>query len=319
MLLRDLLYIAVGLVGLYFGADWLVKGASRLASSFGISPLVIGLTVVAIGTSMPELIVSLTAALQDNSEIAVGNVVGSNIANIGLILGVSGMLAPFLAIHTQLLRRELPIMIGVSILVVLMALDGQINRLEGVVLVIGMIVFTGISYRFGSQDPTPEIEEFKADETLTKPTNRLLELGRLVVGIGVLLVAARLLVDGAIGIALEVGISKVVIGFTLVAIGTSLPELATSVVAAMKKETDIAVGNVVGSNIANLLFILGSVSVVSPIPIDKALLRFEFPVMVFFAALMIPFALDYKLQRREAIFFLGGYVAFCVALFVRSA
>jgi cation:H+ antiporter len=319
-MLQDFVFILLGLVGLYFGAEWLVKGSSRLAQTFGISTLVIGLTVVAFGTSMPELLVSLTAALDGTPELAVGNVVGSNIANIGLILGVAGMMTTVM-ISLRLVRVEIPAMIISAFIVYLMMQDGEIGRLEGGILVFGMIFFTATLYLLAMREadaPARLHEEGEEKVAEAKNINRGRELLRLLVGIAVLVVGANLLVDGAKGVASELGVSEAVIGFTLVAFGTSLPELATAVVAAMQDETDILVGNVIGSNIANLLLILGTVALVKPIPIDDSILSFEMLVMLGFSVVFfVPFAFDLKIRRREALIFLGAYAAFSVVLFVR--
>ncbi len=309
----NILLVLAGLLALYYGANWLVRGSSRLAASFHVSPLIIGLTIVALGTSMPELLVSVTAAIEGQSDISVGNVVGSNIANIGLILGLSGLIRP-LRVHASIVRREIPIMITVAIFSYLIILDAEIGRLDGVLLLFGYIAFNGLFYFLATQ------ERAEIDLDALPPTdvliNRWWELGYVIVGIIVLMLGANWLIDGSVAIARSIGVSELVIGLTMVAVGTSLPELATSVVAAIKKESDIAIGNVVGSNIANILLILGATVVIRPISIDPGLRSFEFFVMIGFSLLLYPFARNETLGRRESAVFLGAYVAFIAFAFL---
>jgi cation:H+ antiporter len=315
-MIQDLLFIALGLVGLYYGADFLVKGAARLAATFGIPSLVIGLTVVSYGTSMPEQIVSLTAAFNGNPNVAVGNVVGSNIFNIAFILGVTSFIFP-IGVHLQLIRRDIPIMIGVSVLAYLLALDGRYSRPEGALLFAGILSFTFFSYWFSRKEADQGAADGEVAELLTEKTNSLLEAGRALLGVLILMGAARLTVDGATGIASSLGISDVVIGLTLVAAGTSLPELATSFVAALRKEADIAIGNVVGSNIFNLLSIFGLTSLVKEISIMDDFLRYDYPIMIGVAILLYPLCFNRRLEKREGAFFLALYVAYTMFLFVR--
>lgn len=312
-MLTNIVMVLVGIVGLFFGGNWLVKGASRLAASLGLPPLVIGLTVVSFGTSMPELLVSLNAALNGASDIAIGNVLGSNIANVGLILGVSGILMA-IPIHISLIKREIPFAIAASLLVFIMALDGELGTFDGVLLIAGVIAFTVLvgtaAYR---ERLKPRAEEMLAEEEgVTGPINTWVEIGRFVLGLVVLLVAANLLVDGASAIARSLGVSEIVIGLTLVAIGTSLPELITAIIAVMNNERDILFGNVVGSNIFNLLAILGLTALTRPIPIAPHLLSFEFLVMIGFALALIGFALkqNREVRRRESALLLVLYIGF---------
>lgn len=309
----SILLTALGLLSLYYGANWLVRGSSRLAISFHISPLIVGLTVVAVGTSMPELLVSVTAALEGQSDISVGNIVGSNIANIGLILGISGLIRP-LKVHVSIVRREIPIMITVAIFSYLIILDGQIGRLDGILLVFGYLAFTGLFYFLATQ----ERSEAKLDDLPANGSsiNRWWELGYVTVGVIVLMLGANWLIDGAVAIARSIGVSELVIGLTMVAVGTSLPELATSAVAAFKGESDIAIGNVVGSNITNILLILGTTVTIRPVIIDPGLRSFEFLLMIGFSILLYPFALNEVLGRRESAIFVGAYLAFAVFAFL---
>lgn len=302
--------LIVGLICLFLGGDWLVRGASRLAESFGISPLVVGLTVVAIGTSAPELLVSLSAALGGSSDLAIGNVVGSNIANIGVILGISGLIFP-IAVHVDLVRREIPIMIGVAVLAALLVRDASVGRGDGLLLLACLLAFMSFvvwsaNRERGRHYAIPE----ESIEITPVPIHRGREALRLVVGMVVLMVGAQLTVANATTIARSVGVSELVIGITVVAIGTSLPELVTSITAAVRKESDIAIGNVVGSNIFNILAILGTTAVVQPIAVVPQTINVDMPIMVGFSLLLFPFVLDRKLGRLESAAFLTAYIAF---------
>ncbi|NNF59021.1 MAG: calcium/sodium antiporter [Rhodothermaceae bacterium] len=250
-----------GLVLLTGGAYGLVRGASALALRFGVSPLLVGLTVVALGTSAPELVVSVQAALQGAGGIAVGNIVGSNIANVGLILGIAALIRPIRA-NRAVIRRDGIIMIGASLLVAGLLLDGRLGRPEGALLLLGLVAYLAWSLR------TALRERVRAEDELevSLPADSLGQsLGAAVVGLFVLVLGARLLVDGAVTVAQALGVSNAVIGLTVVAVGTSLPELATSLVAAARGESDIAVGNVIGSNTFNLLGILGMAALTQPL------------------------------------------------------
>lgn len=254
-------FLVIGLVGLFVGGEFLVRGAVGIARKFGLSPLVIGLTVVGFGTSMPELLVSIQAALGGTPAIAMGNVVGSNIANILLILGVSAVIAP-VGIGFAGLRRDLAVMLAATVALWGMILGGYLGRIEGLILCAGLLTFLWAALRSG--------QDQKANPKLSTEDPPPLWRSALiaVAGLAVLMVSARLLIDAATEIALAFGVSEAVIGLTIVAIGTSLPELATSVVAALRKQADIAVGNVVGSNIFNILGILGITAAITPVPVD---------------------------------------------------
>lgn len=301
-----------GLFLLFFGGNWLVKGSSSLAQSLGISPLVVGLTVVAIGTSAPELLVSLSAALSGSSDIAVGNIVGSNIANIGLILGISGLIFP-IGVHVNLLRREIPIMIGVALLATVLFRDAVVGRIDGIILLVVFLIFMVFVVVFARWDQleTYNNSEQESDKEVAQ-IRRGREFMRLLVGILVLMIGAQLTVNNATDIARSLGISELVIGITLVAVGTSLPELVTSITAALRQESDIAIGNVVGSNIFNILAILGVTAVIQPIDVAQQIINIDSIVMIGFSLLLLPFVLDRKLSRQEAIVFLLGYIGFTV-------
>lgn len=316
-MLLDIIFVIIGLIGLFYGGDWLVNGSSRLASSFGIEPLIIGITIVAFGTSVPELLVNLSAAFQGSTTVAIGNVVGSNIANIGLILGVTGLIYP-ISVKATLVRREIPILIFITIVAVLLGLKGEFGTVDGVLLFAGFLAFNAFMYwatmreRKSGQLKKQDVQELdSADQPAA--INRGFELGRIVVGIILLGIAANLLITGATSIALAIGVSELVISITLIAFGTSLPELAASVIAALKQESDIAIGNVIGSNIANILMVLGATALVKPVPVPQEVITMQFPVMIIFTLLLLPFAWDRILQRREAFLFLGGYTIFIIA------
>ncbi|MFP4322994.1 MAG: calcium/sodium antiporter [Anaerolineales bacterium] len=318
-MLLDSLLVLLGFVGLVFGADHLVKGAARLADRFGISALVIGLTVVAFGTSMPELVISLTAVLAGSGDIAVGNVIGSNFFNIALILGAAGIIFP-IAIDSQLVQRDLPIMIGITLLAYFFAATNErIAQGEGAILFACVIAFTWLSYRLARDEPDAVQQEGVAAEggLLSDNTQVWREALRVVFGIILVVIGANLTVEGATGLARAAGISERVIGLTLVAAGTSLPELATSVVAALRKAPDIAIGNVIGSNIFNLTSILGLTALVQPIPVSADFLRLDFPIMIGISLLLVPLFADRKLQRAEAGLFLGLFVGYMGFLFAR--
>jgi cation:H+ antiporter len=290
-----------GFVALLFGAEILVRGASRLAAAFGISPLVIGLTVVAFGTSAPELAINLQSAFTGQASIALGNVVGSNIMNVLVILGLSALIIP-LVVNQQLVRQDVPIMIAVTILVWWMASDGSIGFLDGLILfasLLAYIVFNIVqSRKETSAEVREEYEHEYAEKEKHTPRSMAINLGQVAFGLLCLTFGAGWLVDGAVALARLFSISELVIGLTIVAIGTSLPELATSVVAAIRKERDIAVGNVVGSNIFNLMAVLGLTGLIAPggIPIPASALAFDIPVMAAVAVITLP------------IFFTGGHM-----------
>ncbi|MCU0513112.1 MAG: calcium/sodium antiporter [Anaerolineae bacterium] len=307
----DVGLVAAGLVALFFGGDWLVQGAARLAQSFRIAPLIIGLTVVAVGTSAPELLVSVQAALQSNSQLALGNVIGSNIANIGLILGLSALIAPC-RIQRSLIRREIPLMIAVTVLAALFILDGDLTRLEGAVLLIGFGLFNVLMYRLATQERREHPEQVPAVNAPVPPVliRRGREAARLLVGLVALVAGAQWLITGAVNIARALDIPELVIGLTMVALGTSLPELATSVIAALRGHSEISFGNVVGSNIANLLLILGLTVFIAPFG-PGAGVTVDVLVMVGLAFILLPFALrQQRLSRLEGGVLLLAYAAF---------
>ena len=284
MTLMTFVYLAAGLVLLVAGAEVLVRGAARLAAQFGISPLIIGLTVVAFGTSAPETAVSVQAAWNGSGDIAIGNVVGSNIANVLLILGLTAAVAP-LVVSRQLIRLDVPLMIGASLLTYALAWDGALSRIDGAVLFLCVLAYTGFLIVSSRRNNAPADDEFAKEfglEETAKPHASLINAGLVIAGLVLLVTGSNFLVEGAVALARALGLSELVIGLTVIAIGTSLPELATSILAAIRGERDIAVGNIVGSNLFNLLCVLGLASLVSPtlIKVSDAALAFDFPVMI---------------------------------------
>jgi cation:H+ antiporter len=308
------------------GAEFLVRGASRIAVRLSVPAVVVGLTIVAFGTSLPELLVSLLANLQGDggSEIAIGNIVGSNIANIGLILGLAGLLA-VIPVETHLVRREMPLLILVSIIFIIMAWPGSISRLNGIILTAGLLAFTFYSYKNTRTSPVQVREGEEAidvveaiDPEIAQPSQRpLVDLGFVAVGIIALVIGANWLVGSAQFIARAMGVSELIIGLSLVAVGTSLPELATSTVAVYRKEGDIAVGNVVGSNFFNMMFIGGLSSLIKPLPVPLHMRYFDFPVMLGLTVLVYLLALrkPHSITRLEAAVLLIAYVAYIFWLF----
>lgn len=310
------LQVVGGLVLLYFGGEHLVRGSVALAHRLGVSPLLIGLTVVACGTSAPELVVSLVAVLDGAPGIAVGNVVGSNIANILLVLGAAGIVYP-ISRHLRSLRRDGVIAIGASILFLAFCFAGVIKAWHGVVMLLFLAAFLLQSYLSDRRDRAVAAErehEIAEIEPSTEAIWRMML--RLFAGIAAVLIGSQLLVDGAVDIARSVGVSDTVIGVTLVAVGTSLPELATALVAAFHRQTDIALGNALGSNIFNILGIMGAVSIVTPIEIPPAILAFDIWVMLVVTVVFVPLAASARhIGRPLGLLFLMVYAAYIAAQF----
>jgi len=322
----SIVLFTAGLVLLIVGAEALVKGASRLAAAFRISPLVIGLTVVAFGTSSPELAVSIKAAFADQANIAIGNVVGSNIFNVLFILGLSALIVP-LVVSAQLVRLDVPLMVALSVVVFVMAMDGSISRTDGMLLVAGLIAYIGFlvvqSRRDNAAaDAAAAAMENPDDLTVASAQPRwLVNLSLVFGGLVLLVLGSRWLVDAAIEFAQYFGVSELVIGLTIVAAGTSMPEVVTSIIAALRGERDIAVGNVVGSNIFNLMAVLGVSSLVAPsgIAISDAVIAFDLPIMVAVAFACLPiFFTGGVIRRYEGGILLGYYLIYTLYLIFAS-
>lgn len=299
----DALFVMLGLAGLFVGGEFLVRGSVAVARSFGISPLLIGLTVVGFGTSMPELLVSVDAALRGLPDIALGNVVGSNIANILLIIGASALLWP-ITLAGSFPKRDLATMLMAALLLLPLFALGAVGRSAGMVLVGGLVVYLVLAFQGARGE-----QEVEPDATLAMPL--WVAGGLVVVGLLALLVGARLLIDGAVAIARDFGLSEAFIGLTIVAVGTSLPELATSLVAALRRQSDIAIGNVVGSNIFNILGILGVTAIITPIPVAARFLAFDLPVMLVASLLLAGLLLfRWSLGRPVGLLMLVAYAAY---------
>lgn len=302
------LYLVGGLVTLFIGAEGLIRGSSNLAIKIGITPLVVGLTVVAFGTSTPELVVSLKAALLGNSSISLGNVVGSNIANIALILGVAAIIKP-LDVHANVIMREIPIMIVITVLFLFLLIDGELGFIDGLIFVIGLVIYLIVNVLLARKEKNPEVDsEFKKGlkSKLGVPVSIVLMLA----GLGLLILGANLFVQSAVAIAKMFNVSDAIIGLTIVAIGTSLPELITSIVASYKKEADIAIGNVVGSNIFNILGILGITALIIPIS-SVGLGYVDLGVMLFTAIILFPLSrTGFSISRFEGAILLVGYAGY---------
>lgn len=324
MSILDIVSFIAGLILLVAGAEFLVRGASRIAAIAGISPLVIGLTIVAFGTSAPETAVSVLASLNNQADLSLGNVVGSNIFNILLILGVSAAIVP-LGVSAQLIKFDVPVMIGSSLLLMIFAWDGVISRMEGVVFLYGIIAYTAILIYKSKKEPLAVKEEYEKEFGYRNGRSSWawIKNGVFVVGgLALLVFGSRLLVDGATIAARALGVSELVIGLTIVAAGTSLPELATSVIASIRGERDIAVGNIVGSNIYNIFAVLGLSSVVvsGGVSVSGAVLSVDIPVMVAVAAVCLPvFYTGRQISRWEGGLFLGYYIAYTAYLVMSSA
>ncbi len=308
-----------GLILLIAGGEGLVRGASRLAAALGISPLIIGLTVVAFGTSSPELAVSLIASLSGQAGLTVGNVIGSNIFNILFILGLSAMITP-LVISQQLVRLDVPLMAAVSLLTLLLALDGRFSRMEGLFFFLGLLGYLYLLFRIGQRESAEVKQEYEHEfGSPAKPAPRRLGRNALlaVSGLALLGVGSRWLVQGSVEIARALGVDELVIGLTIIAAGTSMPEVITSVIASLRGERDIAVGNVVGSNLFNLLGVLGLTALITPggVAIPQDARAFDLPVMTAVALACIPiFFSGTKILRREGALFFGYYLAYTAYL-----
>lgn len=309
-----------GLVAVTAGADALVRGARALAMAFGLSPLVIGLTVVALGTSSPELAVSVRSALEGElgAGLALGNVIGSNLFNLLVVLGLAAVVAPVVA-SRQLVRADVPVLIGASLLVWVLASDGTLGRVDGVVLLICLGAYTALVFVMGRRNAT--VHSASTDAAPRGWRYRLGDIGFVLGGLGLLVIGANWLVAGAVDIARALGVSDLVIGLTVVAVGTSLPELATSIVAGLQGEGDLAVGNAIGSCLYNLLGVLGLAVFVAPTGLSVApgALNFDLPIMIAVAIACLPiFFTGYRIARWEGWVFLGYYAAYTVYLILKA-
>ena len=318
-------FFVVGIAGLVVGAEALVRGAARLAARTGLSPVVIGLTVVAFGTSAPELAVSIGASWQGETDLAVGNVVGSNIANILLVLGISAAAGGGLVVAQRIVRIDVPIMLALSVLVFLLGLDNRLSRLEGIVFVALLIIYITWTV-VSSRRSTKAMVETEYDEALSaeklRESSALADVGFVALGLALLVVGSQALVEAATDIARALDVSELVIGLTVVAIGTSLPEVATSVLAAMRGQRDLAVGNAIGSNLFNILAVLGTTAAISPnaLEVPDGALSLDLPVMIAVAIACLPIVANgYALLRWEGVLFLAFYAAYLTWLVLDAA
>ena len=311
----EIAMVLAGLVGLYIGAEGLVRGASSFAFRIGITPLVVGLTVVAFGTSAPELLVGLLGT----DDVAVGNILGSNVANLALILGAAAMVKP-IEIKSRAVRRDLPIMVAATLLFIAVAINGSLSQLNGVILLAAMVGYLGYTF-FEARRDMEQFEELVGDEIGDLEPDEhppWRDVMMLVGGIAALALGAKLMVDGAIVIAHSIGVSELVIGISIVALGTSLPELATSLVAAYRDEADISVGNVIGSNIFNLLFVVGILATVGSLTVDEQALSIDLWVVLGISIGIWPLLRSgHILSRREGGLLLAFYVGYMITLFLR--
>ncbi len=321
-MLVPILLMIFGIALLYYGGEWLVKGSSRLALQLGVRPIIIGLTVVSFGTSAPELVSSLVAqVMQESGSVAIGNVIGSNIYNIGLVLGAAALIT-VMTVQSSLIRREIPVCIAVSCLLLLLMWDGEVSRVDGLILLLCFVAYLSFQLlearrtKAIPKDVREDLEELTERFKVKKGSQLWLDIGLIVLGSLLLVVGADFLVRNAITVGRTLGISERVIGLTAVAFGTSLPELATSIVAALRKEVDIAVGNVVGSNIFNVLLIVGSVASIKPLSFEPALLYRDGPVMLGLTVGMVALLIrSRQLRRLEGVILLASAMAYTVFLF----
>lgn len=319
--LYNIIALVLGLVGLYFGADFLIRGGVKVALAAGVKKVVVGLTVVAFGTSLPELVVSVTSTLTGDYSIAIGNVVGSNIANIALVLGIAAIIRP-VDVENVVLKFDMWVVLGVSILFMILSIDGVINVFDGVVLIFSFIAYIiWVSYTSKEHHLEEEIDNGE------KKSSIILNLLLIILGLCILVIGSKLTVVGGTSIARDLGVSELIIGLTIIAVGTSLPELATTIVAQVRKESDITVGNLIGSNIFNILFVIGVAAVVTPfvitdpvnngLVVEKDAVNIFMPIMIAIAIILLPIlATHKKVTRKEGFFLLFCYIIYIIYIVV---
>ena len=320
-MLGNILSIIAGLALLMWGADRFVHGAAASARNLGIAPLLIGLTIVAFATSAPEILVSVVAALQKEPGLAFGNAIGSNIVNIGLVLGLTALIRP-IALESATLRREMPALLAVSLLTVSLFLDTYLSRIDGFVMLTGLVIVMIWLARLGMRSAANDPIAMDYEAEIPTDVSMIMAVVWLIIGLGTLLIGAELLVDGAIGVAKRMGISEVVIGITIVAFGTSLPELAVSLASALKGEYGLAIGNIVGSNIFNLLAVIGVAAAIHPSALAPSVLSLHIFVMVAFTLVLFAMTYDYdgkaRLSRTEGLALLTAYVAYDIYVVMQN-
>lgn len=319
-MIATIIFFIVGLIMLVAGAELLVRGASNLATRLGMTSLVIGLTVVSFGTSAPELAISLQSGFEGEDALLLGNVIGSNIFNILFVLGISAMVMPLLA-SKSLVRLDVPLMIGISFLLYLFAWDGMIGRVEGGVLFGILVLYLSYLIYDGQQSNDDQIIEEDDQNKSVQKKHWFWDAARIIVGLALLVMGARWLVDGAVTFAQYLGVSSLVIGLTIVAAGTSLPEVATSILASIKGERDLAVGNIVGSNLFNIMCIIGLTAIVLPdgITVQSGVIGFDLPIMIAATIICLPiFFTGNVISRWEGALFFGYYIAFTIYLILTA-
>ncbi|MGD1835168.1 MAG: calcium/sodium antiporter [Nitrososphaeraceae archaeon] len=314
------LLIVIGLSLLFAGSELLIRGSVKIAKRLHVSQIIIGLTIVAFGTSTPELIVSVSSALQGQTDISLGNIIGSNIINIGLILGLSSAIFP-IAVHVKTIRREIPIMLAVSLFIIPISLDGTISQIEGGLLVISLIAFVYYSYKQSKKEKNNMELNINDDIDTISNTNKLdfpiiKNIIFIIIGIALLYVGSKFTIDNAVSIANIFGISERIIGLTIIAIGTSLPELVTSVRAALKKHADLSIGNIIGSNIFNVLEILGISSLIVGIKVNSEIF-IDYIVMMGFSLVLIPLMRSgFMISKKEGYILTGAYISYLIFLLI---
>ncbi|TDY01093.1 cation:H+ antiporter [Thiohalophilus thiocyanatoxydans] len=315
-MLLSVIAVILGFAIVIKGADWFVQGAGATARNLGVSPLVIGLTIVGLGTSAPEMLISAIATLDGNGGLAVGNALGSNIANIALVLGITALVVP-LVVRSETLRREYPVMFLIMLVSLVLVADGELGRLDGLILIVGMVLMLWWMVLLGKRKDHDPLEAEYASEIPTMTTPRALLW--LVIGLVLLLASSRALVWGAVNIAHFFGVSDLIIGLTVVAIGTSLPELAASLMGALRQEPDIAIGNVIGSNMFNLLVVLGIPGLLGPLQLDAEVLSRDYPYMIGLSIALFVMAYglqgDGRINRLEGGLLLLAYIAYLALLY----
>ncbi|WP_127471300.1 calcium/sodium antiporter [Thiomicrorhabdus aquaedulcis] len=322
-LLLPIIALIIGLIILVWSSDIFIDGAASTAKHFNISPLIIGIVVLGFGTSMPEMLVSTMAALDNSPGIAIGNAVGSNIVNIGLVLGVTALIAPIL-VKSSLLKRELPVLLLVSLIAYGLILDGTLSVTDGIILIILLIATLVWMIKVNKNiDPSDPLADETLSEVNSMPTLSLRKgILFLIIGLTILILSAKTMVWGAVEIAHAFGVPELIIGLTIIAVGTSLPELAASISAALKNEADLVIGNIVGSNLFNILAVLAVPAILSPSTLDRSILTVDFPVMLGFTAVMLLMALPYKGQALvnapKGLLLSLAFVAYLGVLYVRT-
>jgi len=315
---ENVLIIIAGFVILLWAADRFVMGAAAMARNLGVSPLVIGLTIVGFGTSAPEILISTVSSIQGNPGLAIGNAIGSNITNIALVLGFTALIIP-LSVKSETLKREYPIMLAITLGSLVLVMDGNLGRMDGIILITAMfiIIYTVTILGLRSRKTDPIAQEYEEEIPADMKTGKAIFW--FVTGLLLLLLGSKLLVNGAINIATALGVSDVIIGLTIVAIGTSLPELAASIMSAYKQEHDIAIGNIIGSNMFNLLAVLGIPGLIQPGPIPEGVLERDFPIMIGLTLLLFAMAYGFKgpgrINRIEGGILFSAFILYQVLIF----